>query len=65
MTDKIVRSIVAIALGFVLYWGLAMIITALATAAAFAYTGAALAVVAGLLIIGVCVYVARLWGVSI
>jgi hypothetical protein len=65
MVDKIIRTIIAVVIGFVLYWGLSLIVTALASAVAFAYTGVALAIIAGLLIIGVCVYVAQLWGISI
>ena len=65
MLDQIIKSILAIAIGFVLYWALSMIVTALGVAVGFAYVSVALAIIAGLLIIAVCVFIARLFGVSI
>lgn len=65
MVDKILRSIVVAIIGFLIYFGLSLIVNAIGDAANFAYTSVVMAIIAGLLIIGVCVYIARLWGVTI
>lgn len=65
MLDRVIKVIVVIVIAVLVFWAFSLIVTALSVALGFAYADVALKVIAGLMIIGVCVYIARLWGVSI
>lgn len=65
MIEKIIQAIVVIFVSIAVYWAFALIIGAVAGVTGFMYTSVLLAVIAGLLVIGVCLFVLRLFGVSL
>lgn len=65
MIEKIIKLIVVAVVLVLAYWAFSLIVTAIASTVGFAYTSVVLAIIAGLLLIGFCVFALRLFGIVV
>ena len=65
MIEKIIKAIVVAVVLLIAYWAFSLIVTAIAGSVGFAYTSVVLAIILGLLALGFCIFVLRLFGASI